>query len=76
MTSSLYTLTQPFIFPWFCLAFGICVGSFLNVVIYRLPKKMERDWLAEIPLILDEAKEVKDPTKVKHIADERIGDDF
>lgn len=23
---------------------GLCVGSFLNVVIYRLPKMMERDW--------------------------------
>jgi leader peptidase (prepilin peptidase) / N-methyltransferase len=31
-------------FPWLCLAAGLCVGSFLNVVIYRLPKMMERDW--------------------------------
>ena len=23
---------------------GLCVGSFLNVVIYRLPKMMEQDW--------------------------------
>ena len=26
---------------------GLIVGSFLNVVIYRLPKMMERGWLAE-----------------------------
>lgn len=26
------------------LALGLLVGSFLNVVIYRLPKMMERDW--------------------------------
>lgn len=26
------------------LALGLCVGSFLNVVIYRLPRMMERDW--------------------------------
>jgi len=27
--------------------FGLCVGSFLNVVIYRLPKMMEAQWRAE-----------------------------
>ena len=26
---------------------GLCVGSFLNVVIYRLPLMLERQWLAE-----------------------------
>jgi leader peptidase (prepilin peptidase)/N-methyltransferase len=26
---------------------GLLVGSFLNVVIYRLPKMMEREWAAE-----------------------------
>ena len=26
---------------------GLCVGSFLNVVIHRLPKIMEQDWLAQ-----------------------------
>jgi len=38
------SLTHPAVFPWFCLAIGLCVGSFLNVVIYRLPKIMEREW--------------------------------
>jgi len=42
--TSLGSLTHPAIFPWLCLAFGLCVGSFLNVLIYRLPKMMERDW--------------------------------
>ena len=42
--TSLGSLTHPAIFPWLCLAFGLCVGSFLNVVIYRLPKVMSRDW--------------------------------
>jgi leader peptidase (prepilin peptidase) / N-methyltransferase len=27
---------------------GLLVGSFLNVVIYRLPKIMERQWAAEV----------------------------
>ena len=40
-------LAQPAAFPWVALAFGLCVGSFLNVVIHRLPKMMERDWRAD-----------------------------
>ena len=27
---------------------GLLFGSFLNVVIYRLPKMMERQWAAEL----------------------------
>lgn len=42
--ASLLPLTDPAVFPWLCLAIGLCVGSFLNVVIYRLPKIMQRDW--------------------------------
>lgn len=41
------SLTHPLVFPWLCLALGLCVGSFLNVVVYRLPKMMERDWAAQ-----------------------------
>jgi leader peptidase (prepilin peptidase) / N-methyltransferase len=40
-------LVQPAAFPWIAFAFGLCVGSFLNVVIHRLPKMMERDWRAD-----------------------------
>ena len=32
---------------WPAILVGLCVGSFLNVVIYRLPKMMERQWAAE-----------------------------
>jgi leader peptidase (prepilin peptidase) / N-methyltransferase len=42
--TSLGSLIHPAIFPWLCLAAGLCAGSFLNVVIYRLPRIMERDW--------------------------------
>lgn len=42
--TSFGSLTHPAVFPWLCLAVGLCVGSFLNVVIYRLPRIMERDW--------------------------------
>jgi leader peptidase (prepilin peptidase)/N-methyltransferase len=40
-------LIQPAAFPWVALAAGLCVGSFLNVVIHRLPVMMEREWRAE-----------------------------
>jgi leader peptidase (prepilin peptidase)/N-methyltransferase len=40
-------LTQPAVFPWAALAVGLCVGSFLNVVIHRLPRMMERAWRAD-----------------------------
>jgi len=34
---------------WMVVSFfsGLCVGSFLNVVIYRLPRMMEREWQAQ-----------------------------
>ena len=41
-----YTLTQeatavaPWLLPVFFALFGACVGSFLNVVIYRMPRGM------------------------------------
>jgi leader peptidase (prepilin peptidase)/N-methyltransferase len=37
-------LGQPSVLPWVALALGLCVGSFLNVVIHRLPRMMEREW--------------------------------
>jgi leader peptidase (prepilin peptidase)/N-methyltransferase len=40
-------LAQPDVFPWAALVFGLCVGSFLNVVIHRLPKMLERGWREE-----------------------------
>ncbi len=33
---------------------GLCVGSFLNVVIYRLPKMMEQEWRAQCAEIQEE----------------------
>jgi leader peptidase (prepilin peptidase)/N-methyltransferase len=40
-------VTQPAVFPWVALVAGLCVGSFLNVVIHRLPRMMERAWRAD-----------------------------
>jgi leader peptidase (prepilin peptidase)/N-methyltransferase len=44
---SLGGLAQPSVLPWVALLFGLCIGSFLNVVIHRLPKMLEREWRAE-----------------------------
>ena len=38
---------SPALFIGTVLAFGLLIGSFLNVVIYRLPLMLERDWRAE-----------------------------
>ncbi|WP_305080473.1 A24 family peptidase [Methylophilus sp. Leaf408] len=38
--------TQPHFLQGVCLVMGLLVGSFLNVVIHRLPKMMEREWHA------------------------------
>ncbi|OGA49071.1 MAG: methyltransferase [Betaproteobacteria bacterium RIFCSPLOWO2_12_FULL_62_58] len=40
-------LRDPAVFVPTCIVLGLCVGSFLNVVIHRLPTIMERRWRAE-----------------------------
>mgnify|MGYP000291872651 FL=1 len=35
---------HPSLFIFLCSVIGLMVGSFLNVVIHRLPKMMERTW--------------------------------
>ena len=39
--------SSPWLFYTTILFLGLCVGSFLNVVAYRLPLMMERDWKSE-----------------------------
>jgi leader peptidase (prepilin peptidase)/N-methyltransferase len=38
---------DPIVAAAIALVVGLCVGSFLNVVVHRLPKMMERDWRAQ-----------------------------
>jgi len=46
----------PWLFPLFATIFGLIVGSFLNVVIHRLPIMMEREWRTECAESFPEAK--------------------
>jgi leader peptidase (prepilin peptidase)/N-methyltransferase len=39
--------SSPFWYGVIVFIFSLCVGSFLNVVIYRLPKMMEQSWQQE-----------------------------
>ncbi len=43
------------------LVVGLCVGSFLNVVIHRLPRMMERDWRAQCAEMRGEPPPKEDP---------------
>lgn len=42
--------------------FGVLVGSFLNVVIYRLPKMMERQWAQELAAMAAEGNVAAPPS--------------
>ena len=44
MTFFEYLSVNSWLFQLFVFLVGLCVGSFLNVVIYRLPKMMEHQW--------------------------------
>jgi leader peptidase (prepilin peptidase)/N-methyltransferase len=39
---------EVFLSPWFLALLGLCIGSFLNVVIYRLPLMLDRGWWGDV----------------------------
>ena len=45
--------------PWLLAVLGLMIGSFLNVVIYRLPQILEREWLADAGGYLQDAAAVQ-----------------
>jgi leader peptidase (prepilin peptidase)/N-methyltransferase len=45
----------PFFGPLVAFVFGSAIGSFLNVVVYRLPIMMSRDWQGQAIEIIDDA---------------------
>lgn len=40
-------MTEPVLYGIFAALCGLCVGSFLNVVIHRLPKMLDRRWQSD-----------------------------
>ncbi|MFZ2651458.1 MAG: A24 family peptidase [Burkholderiaceae bacterium] len=40
-------LAESLLSPWGLLVLGLCIGSFLNVVVHRLPLMLERGWKIE-----------------------------
>lgn len=43
---------------------SLCIGSFLNVVIYRTPKMMEQEWRQECQMLLRPEQPIIDPSKL------------
>jgi len=54
-------LQDPLVFTLSCGVLGLLVGSFLNVVIHRLPKMMERDWHGQCAELRGEALPDSEP---------------
>ena len=44
--------------------FSLCIGSFLNVVIYRTPKMMEQEWHNECQMLLHPENPIIDESKI------------
>ena len=47
--------------PWVMALLGLCIGSFLNVVIHRKPQLLEREWLG------DAAQYLQDSTTMQRV---------
>ena len=44
--------------------FSLCIGSFLNVVIYRTPKMMEQEWRNDCQMLLHPEQAIMDESKI------------
>lgn len=56
---------------------GLCIGSFLNVVVYRLPVMMDRGWLAEVASMLQNSDGIRQTLgdRLDDAARKRLADD-
>jgi leader peptidase (prepilin peptidase)/N-methyltransferase len=63
MSVHVYLATQPYAFVVVALLFGLVVGSFINVVVLRLPVILERRWQIEARQILHPNKKFRQDAK-------------
>jgi len=54
---------DPIVYTAIALVVGLCVGSFLNVVVHRLPKMMEREWRAQCAELRGDAAPDENPPR-------------
>ena len=59
-------LHDPFFFTITCTLLGLIVGSFLNVVILRLPKMMEQSWQSECSELLAQPVSIETPISLSN----------
>src|SRR5690348_9816322 len=57
---------SPGLFVGTCLVLGLAVGSFLNVVIYRLPVMLDRQWREQCVQLAGEPAVVTLPAEAAH----------
>jgi leader peptidase (prepilin peptidase)/N-methyltransferase len=57
-------LLDPAAAPFIAAAIGLCIGSFLNVVIHRLPQMLERGWHDECAELRGEAVPDRPPYNI------------
>ncbi len=69
--NDLFNLLQssPLAFAVIATVVGLMVGSFLNVVIYRLPRIMQRDWNEQAAMLLEDAKLTNCATELRGASD-------
>jgi leader peptidase (prepilin peptidase)/N-methyltransferase len=68
---ALYT-DNPAVFAGSVFLLGLVIGSFLNVVIYRLPIILERDWRAQAAELLPSAHDAASTASVPQVVPERF----
>jgi leader peptidase (prepilin peptidase) / N-methyltransferase len=54
-------VANPYAAAAIALIVGLCVGSFLNVIVHRLPRMMERDWRAQCAELRGESPPEENP---------------
>ena len=60
--------TYPLLWLGTALVLGLCVGSFLNVVIWRLPRMMEQSWRRECTQLLEDGAATTEPAPEFNLA--------